>query len=64
MPHTVLQEYKEFLRKGYVVVIVVQLPSHVQLFATPLTAAWQASLSFIMSWSLLRLMSPQLVMLF
>ena len=33
------------------------MPSHVQLFATPWTAARQASLCFTISWSLLRLMS-------
>ena len=41
--------------------IVVQLPSHVQLFATPWTAACQASLSFTVSPSLLRLMFIELV---
>ena len=41
--------------------IVVQLPSHVQLFATPWTAACQASLSFTVSPSLLRLMFLELV---
>ena len=40
----------------------VQLLSHVQLFATPWTAARQASLSITKSWSLLRLMSIKLVM--
>ena len=35
----------------------VQLLSHVQLFATPWTAARQASLSITSSWSLLKLMS-------
>ena len=39
-----------------VFVFVVQLLSHVWLFATPWTAAWQASLSFTVSWSLLKLM--------
>ena len=39
------------------VVIVVHLLSHVQLFATPWTTARQASLSFIISRSLLKLMS-------
>ena len=39
----------------------VQLLS-VQLFATPWTAASQASLSFTISWSLLKLMSIELVM--
>ena len=42
--------------------VVVQLLSHVQLFATPWTAARQASLSFIISQSLLKLMSIELVM--
>ena len=36
--------------------------SHVQLFATPWTAAHQASLSFTISQSLLKLMSIELVM--
>ena len=40
----------------------VQLLSHVQLFATPWTAAHQASLSISNSWSLLKLMSVELVM--
>ena len=41
---------------------VVQLPGHVRLFATPWTAAHQASLSITDSWSLLKLMSIELVM--
>ena len=45
-----------------VVVIVVQLPSHVQLFVAPWTAAHQVSLSFTVSWSLLKLMSIELSM--
>ena len=40
----------------------VQLLSCVQLFATPWTAAHQASLSITNSWSLLKLMSIKLVM--
>ena len=43
-------------------VIVVQSLSYVWLFATPWTAAHQASLSFTVSQSLLRLMSIELVM--
>ena len=43
-------------------VVVVQLLSHVQLFATPWTAACQASLSFTISWGLLKLMSIESVM--
>ena len=40
----------------------VQLLSHVQLFATPWTAARQSSLSFTNSWSLLKLVSIESVM--
>ena len=40
----------------------VQSISRVQLFATPWTAAHQASLSITSSWSLLKLMSIELVM--
>ena len=40
----------------------IQLLSHVQLFATPLTAVFQASLSIMNSQSLLKLMSIELVM--
>ena len=40
----------------------IQLLSHVQLFATPWTAARQASLSITNSRSLLKLMSVELVM--
>ena len=42
------------------VVVIVQSPSHIRpshIFATPLTAAHQDSLSFTVSWSLLKLMS-------
>ena len=41
---------------------VVQLVSHVQLFAIPWTIARKASLSFTISWSLLKLMSIESVM--
>ena len=44
-------------------VAVVQLLSRVQLFTTPWTAACQASLSFTISQSLLKLMSNKSVML-
>ena len=40
----------------------LQLLSHVRLFATPWTAARQASLSITNSWSLLKLMSIESVM--
>ena len=41
---------------------LVQLLSHVRVLATPWTAAHQASLSITNSWSLLKLMSIELVM--
>ena len=44
------------------ILVQVQSLSHVWLFATPSTAACQASLSFTNSWSLLKLMSIDLVM--
>ena len=40
----------------------VQLLSHVQLFLTPWTAARQASLNITKSWTLLKLMSIEMVM--
>ena len=43
-------------------VVTVQSLSHVRLFATPWTAACQASLSFTISQSLLKLMSIESVM--
>ena len=42
--------------------VVLQSLSHVQLFATPWTETCQASLSFPISWSLLKLMSIESVM--
>ena len=44
------------------VAAAVQLLSRVQLFATPWTAARQASLSSTFSWSLLRFISVESVM--
>ena len=43
-------------------VVVVQLLSHIRLFATPWTIACPVSLSFTISWSLLKLMSTESVM--
>ena len=43
-------------------VVIVQLPSPVQIFAIPWTVAGQAFLSFALSWNLLRLMSIELMM--
>ena len=42
--------------------LVVQSLSHVRLFVAPWTAALQASLSFTISWSLLKLISIESVM--
>ena len=42
--------------------VVVRLLGHVRLLAIPWTAACQASLSFTMSWSLLKVMSLESVM--
>ena len=50
--HAVIEQ-----RNGLVQLSSVQSLSHVQLFATPWTAARQASLSITNSWSLLRVMS-------
>ena len=51
----------ELLGSPYVVV-VVQLLSRVCLFVTPWTKALQTSLPITISWSLLKLMSSELVM--
>ena len=53
--------YYFFLLFALVFIIVVQSPSRVQLFATPWTAACQASLSFTFSQSFLKLMSIESV---
>ena len=45
-------------------VVLVYLPNHVELFAAPRTETCQASLSFTISRSLLKLMSIELVMWF
>ena len=42
--------------------IAVQLLSHIWPFVSPWTAAYQASLSFTISWSLLKFISVELVM--
>ena len=46
----------------FVTACVIQSLSHVRLFATLGTAAHQASLSFTVSWNLLKLVSIELVM--
>ena len=47
--------------KAYIFVVVQSL-SHIQLFAPPWIAAHQTSLSFTISWSLLKFMSIELLM--
>ena len=54
---------KKVKNEGQITAIVQSL-SHIQLFATPWTAVPQASLAINISWSLLKLMSIELVMLF
>ena len=51
------------INHSWIFVVVVQPLSLVRLFVTPWTAARQASLSFTLSWSLLKLMSIELMML-
>ena len=51
-----------FVFSPSLLVVVVQLLSRVQVFVTPWTAACQASLSFSVSQSFLKLMSIELVM--
>ena len=65
LDHACLYARKLSLGRGHSsssFVIIVQLLSHVRLFATPWTAASQASLSFTISWSLLKFMFTELVM--
>ena len=54
---------KTFLQNSFLkVLLLIQSLTHVQLFATPWTAARQASLSITNSQSLLKLMSIELVL--
>ena len=59
-----LQCYISFwcIKKWFSYIVVVQFLSHVWLFVTPWSAAHQASLSFTISWSLLKLTSIESVM--
>ena len=57
--YIVVQSLRQMLNFIY---IVVQLLSPVQLFMTPWMAVHQASLSFTISWSLLKFMSIEWVM--
>ena len=66
-PWAVIQTPGDALKWGHqhivVVVVVVQSPSPVQLFATPWTAACQPSLFFTICWSLFIFMSIKSVIL-
>ena len=53
--------FKRFSNKYCIVCCVVQSSSHVWLFVTPWTAVHQESLSFTVSWSLIKLLSIELV---
>ena len=71
MPHSLAKIRKKkrwqsspFLQKQNYPFSSVHLLSHVRLFATPWTAACQVSLSFIISWSQLKLISIESVMSF
>ena len=52
---------KIWFRKRRGIFVVIQLLNHVRLFVTPWTAAPQASLSSTISWSMLKLVSIELV---
>ena len=58
----VLQQRTGSWEHQKIYVVVLQLLSHVWLFATPWTAASQPSLFFTISWSLLKLISIDSVM--
>ena len=53
-PYFLKKESYVYLIPQQLLKVVVQLPSHLQLFSTPWTAAHQASLSFTISWNLLK----------
>ena len=59
-PSAHFTDYLSKIQRDFVVFI--QSLSHVRLFATPWTAARQASLSFTNSWSLLKFMSVESLM--
>ena len=57
-----IMEKQETFWTLWSLVVVIQLLSRVWLFMTPWTATCQASLSFTISWSLLKLMSTESMM--
>ena len=59
---TTLNQWDRYMHIYLCIYQLVQLFSHIQLFATPWTAACQTSLMITNSWSLLKLMSIKLAM--
>ena len=57
-----LQSINAWSTETILLAVVVQSLSCVQIFVTPWRTAYQVSLSFTVSWSLLKLMSVELVM--
>ena len=57
-----MDKWNLIILKSFCIASLVQLLSHILLFTTPWTSACQASLSFTISQSLLKLMSIELVM--
>ena len=64
MLYNVLLLIVSTIQQSELAIFVVQLLNHVRLFATPWIVAHQASLSFPISWSFLKLMSIELVLLY
>ena len=60
--HTLKFEFWSFPRTAICFMTCTQLLSHFWLYVIPWTAACQASLSFTISWNLLKFMSIELVM--
>ena len=58
-----LNSYYRVLKHMLFIVVVVQLPSHVQFFETPWTISYQVPLSSTIPQSLLKLMSTESVIL-
>ena len=62
LPNVVEKLFKHTHTQTHTTCIVVQSLSRVRIFATPWTAACQPSLSFTISWSLLKLISIEFIM--
>ena len=62
LPNVVEKLFKHTHTQTHTCIVVVQSLSRVRIFATPWTAACQPSLSFTISWSLLKLISIEFIM--